>query len=583
MNFDNVSLLGYRHENKFFGESSFQIGTVRILDIKGYILDLANSKGVNNIMYDAIMMAESLKDFQDVIINGRYFGMGKVTSFSVDPGNWVRSTEYSATIEVIENKDVILSNNKLTSKEFTGVDLRGKNLPLIKDFSEQFSLDFTPENTVMQGKHSIDVQFSAGIEKTEDLIQYAKILAEELLRTLPESLVEGNYSYRRDFVRLNTESYDVFSKRCGFETTFSYRKPDDDEDETSYERTYTIIMDVSQSFIQVVESGNFKLASDSTFKKSKVSEILKKASSGAHARCQNYFNKYKATVCSTNRSPETTGVFSALNDFIIDATFKADEIKGEGSYTLTFNNNPKNGNKNYTIEKSLSLSRNSDGTWSAEENGRIEGWGIPGGKVKYNNAVDAWILNRDPAAIKSRIISFFNANAKKDPKTPPLKLDSRSISFATFKGVLSYNYTMTTDARIEENSGVKSLDGVHQVSISDPGRILSIKKEFIIPNNKMGMRQATGAKQQSAQSIQVKINNPDFKSSSSSSDPCKCSQNVVGQIFPGEKFFENLNQDYIFDIKYADPTAKDIYLESLSFSSDGESKSVTMNKTYKYS
>ena len=119
MIFDNVQLLGYTHENKFFGEKSISYASVKSFSIKGYILDLTNTNGVTNILNDAISITNEAKSFQNIVINGENFGIGKVKSFNVDAGNWVRTTEYSADIEVLSEAPL----QNISSSEFNNLNL----------------------------------------------------------------------------------------------------------------------------------------------------------------------------------------------------------------------------------------------------------------------------------------------------------------------------------------------------------------------------------------------------------------------------------------------------------------------------
>lgn len=111
---NNIEILGYNHQNNFFGEKSFHYSTTKTLSIRGYVLDLTNTVGVKDILTDTGQIKNIAQNFQNVIINGVNFGIGKFTSVSFDAGNWVRSTQFNADIEIYETANL----QSLVSKEF---------------------------------------------------------------------------------------------------------------------------------------------------------------------------------------------------------------------------------------------------------------------------------------------------------------------------------------------------------------------------------------------------------------------------------------------------------------------------------
>lgn len=111
---NNIEILGYNHQNNFFGEKSFHYSTTKTLSIRGYVLDLTNTVGVKDILSDTGQIKNIAQNFQNVIINGVNFGIGKFISVSFDAGNWVRSTQFNADIEIYEMTNL----QSLVSKEF---------------------------------------------------------------------------------------------------------------------------------------------------------------------------------------------------------------------------------------------------------------------------------------------------------------------------------------------------------------------------------------------------------------------------------------------------------------------------------
>ena len=102
--------------------------------------------GVETIFDATNRILKQNQEFQEIIINGENFGIGKVKSFSVDSETWVRYTQYKADIEIL--LEVPIAN--IDSDEFEGIDIN-KQLYLIKSFSESFSLNFEAQNKILGG------------------------------------------------------------------------------------------------------------------------------------------------------------------------------------------------------------------------------------------------------------------------------------------------------------------------------------------------------------------------------------------------------------------------------------------------
>ena len=76
---------------------------------------MQNSVGIKDILVDINTIKNISENFQNVIINGINFGIGKITSLSFDQGNWVRSTQFNAEVEIYQTANL----QNLVSKEFT--------------------------------------------------------------------------------------------------------------------------------------------------------------------------------------------------------------------------------------------------------------------------------------------------------------------------------------------------------------------------------------------------------------------------------------------------------------------------------
>jgi hypothetical protein len=175
MNFTNVKLLTYEHRNNFWGDKSFRYGATISLSINGYILDLANTSGVKDVFLACKNLSDSLGIYQDVIIDGVNYGKGKITDVSFDSGNWVRVTEYTASIEIIDKGN--FNNSSYTDSDFSGGLINGikDNAQYLEDFSESYSIDYSSGENGISGTHSIDIKVSSLFEG--DKVKFATDLA----------------------------------------------------------------------------------------------------------------------------------------------------------------------------------------------------------------------------------------------------------------------------------------------------------------------------------------------------------------------------------------------------------------------
>ena len=143
MNFTNVKLLTYEHKNNFWGDKGFRYGTTVSLSINGYILDLANTSGVKDVFQACKSLSDALGVYQDIIIDNINYGKGKITNVSFDSGNWVKVTEYTVSIEIIDKGN--LSNASYADSDFSGGIISGikDNAEYLEDFQESYSMLFS--------------------------------------------------------------------------------------------------------------------------------------------------------------------------------------------------------------------------------------------------------------------------------------------------------------------------------------------------------------------------------------------------------------------------------------------------------
>ena len=543
MIFDNVSVLGYSHVNNFLGEKSLAISSTKTFSIKGYILDLTNTNGVSTVLNIANNLTREAKEFQEIIINGENFGIGKITSFSVDSGNWVRLTEYQANIQVLSQ--VPLQN--LISSEFSGLNLTDKNFKLLKNLSENFNIDFDTQSKILGGDHSIDIEYDAD-NKNIDIIKLAQILASELLKTIPTSLSEGNYLTRSNYRVFNTENYNIINGKAGFTRSFSYSTENTDQP-YSINRKQSI--DISQEgIVTVQESCDIKA-------ESKVPSLYANALKGlndqiinSYTRCSDLFNVYKLKF----------GITRDLNTHIIDKNININKFNGTISYDIKYDNDIKKSNPSYSWERTQTLDRSEEGIWSASEEGSINGIGKTGDTQKYTNAETGWTTVKN--GILTRVTNFYNGYATNKNGTG-LKQLNKTINRSKYNGTINYNYDYSDDPKVKISGDIKKVT----IDLTDTG-LLPIGKTFIIPNNTYSLYQ-----------------NRDFTSQGTFTISIKMEIGCINTTFNGYNYYDDARSYGGFSkrsgFRPTDP--KDYYLESINFTSDEIEQSVTYEEVYKYS
>jgi hypothetical protein len=540
--FNNVELLGYTHQNNFFGEKSLFYSSTRTVSIRGYVLDLANSNGVKGIFDSVNQLINQTKDFQDITINGQNFGRGKVKSFSVDSGNWVRLTQYQADVEVL--LEVPIAN--INSKEFDGINISNRRFDLIKSFSENFSLNFDSQNRVLGGDHTIDIEYDANNENI-NLILLAQSLASELLKTIPSNpnIAEGNYLTRQKYKVINSENYNTITGKCGFKRSFSYSTINNNKN-YSFIRTHSVEIG-EDGIATATENCQIKAESDEPSLYENAVSGYEEQLSGVFSRTNTVFQSYKSKF----------NIITNLNQQFINKSIQANKFNGTITFTISFDNDPKKINSSYIWEYVNSLDRNENGVWNSNENGSVKGNGKIASDDKYRNAENGWSVAKN--GLFGRVNSFYNSEATNKLPGGTLKEVSKNISRNKYEGVITYNYTYTDDPTIKDGSdaGIRKID----IEKSDTG-LLPITKDFIIPNRTFTLNQNRNLKQQGTYKVKVNME-----------------IGCINNAFNSFNYFTKAQQ-------YAGgrpSLGNDEYLESINYSSDETEKTISYEATYKYS
>jgi hypothetical protein len=542
--FNNVEILGYNHKNNFLGEDSLFYSSTRTISIEGFVLDLANDNGVKGIFNNVNALLNETKNFQNILINGRNFGNGKVKSFSVDSGNWVKYTRYQVDIEVILK--VPLSN--LDSKEFNNTNLNNRRFELLKNFSESFSLDFDTQNKVLGGEHSIEIEYDAD-NKSLNLISLAQALASELLKTIPSNpnIAEGNYLTRQNYKSLVNEDYNTITGKCGFRKVFSYSTLNNSSN-YSFIRKHSVEIN-ENGIATTIENCTIKAENDEP-------SLYQNALNGYNQEINNVFNRSNSVFQNYKNK---FNIIQNLNTSFVSKNVQVNKFDGVITYTITFDNDPKKINSSYQWEYVRNLDRSSDGVWTASENGSIKGNGKIGLNQKYTNAENGWGVAKN--GILGRVGSFYNSEAK-DKSGSTLKELSKNIKRNPYEGNIDYDFVYTDDPTIKDGSDM----GIRKVNIEKSRTALPpLTKDFIIPNRTYTLNQNRNFTQQGTYSVKVNME-------------IGCTNNN-NSLNSAAYFNKAKSLAGSFNV----PGGKDNYLESINYSSDETDKTISYEAIYKYS
>lgn len=568
MIFDKVRVLGYNHENKFLGDNGFVISSTRTVSISGYVLDLTNSSGVNSILKDSFALQKECAKMQDIVINGKFFGRGRAVSFSVATGNWVRTTEYSATFEVYTNVDI---SQNILSREYDDIDLTQNylksNLRLIKNFSESFQIDFDSNSKNLNGSHSINIQYISDIGGTNQ-IQLAKALAGELLQSTSANIFEGYlYTYRTDFRKTASETYNLITNECNFNVSFSY-KDDGTSDPYYVNRTHSISIDTT-GIISVNESGEVIVETDTGSLGDILASALQSEVGYSGARCQSFFSTHAVKIGGST-SYDPLNINKELQKSLV-----IDRITGRGNYNIDYDNDPKRTNDKYILTRVLEMEFGNEGVWTITESGSSTGVGPAGlGSEKYENAYLGWTIVEP--GISGRILSFYNTYAKNKTGSIPQYV-KKNADFALYRGEITYTVQYSDDPKISDGS---SDDGTYEIVVSDTG-FINIVNDYVVPNETYAIQQNLGLIKQGTQTVTVRM-----LSAGSSDDECLHKHSTSSTAIPtfnGMSYFDKLRAKAVFQPSRAAAGYRDLYLESIDYSTDEVEKTADLTQTFKYS
>ena len=545
MEFPNVKLLGYAHSNNFWGDKNFRYGSTISLTINGYILDLSNGSGVENIIKESETLSKSLGVSQEIEINGNSYGEGKITNISFDSGNWTRLTEYTATIEFLKDG---YFDDSFNGDAFDSVISSVKvNAKYLEDFSDDFSLNYDSNGNFLNGDQSIRIKFSNLFKG--DRITAAKTLAQDLLsNSKARNLVHESFSDpSKNLKEYFSETYNLVDGSCSFKRTFSH--PNNGE---CYSEKMSTSFDVNEDGIVTVTESNIIKGECGTSEALYLGALSRFNSEigGAYSRCNAIFNKYK--------SSSGIEIVAALIDKKTNFTVKKNKFSGTIEYSVSFNNDPANA-EDCKTEKILEISRGEDFIWNVSVKGSFIGVGKVGIHGSPPLKIDsAFACYSDyVSAAESDAESFYRDNADPVSTGSILQMISKNFTSSVYQGRVEFTFSFSDDPRLDMSSEVRK----KTLKVGEDFAV-KVHNDFLIP----GGSSAYAVAQLANQSTQG-INRVEGSFECAVSTLPFCGFNFYEEA----KNLANSNR------------GSSLYLDSFSFSSDEIEQTVNFSAEYKYS
>jgi hypothetical protein len=540
MDFPNVKLLGYTHSNNFLGEKNFRYSSVATLTINGYILDLVETSGVKTVIEACENLSSALGSNQSIMINGNSYGEGRITNISFDSGNWVRVTEYTATIEIFKKASLFA----FSDAAFNGgvVGSLGDISQYVEDFSENYSLDYDSNGDFLNGSQSINLSFSSLF--AGDRVSAAKALAVSLFANSKAiDLVHDPLGApASDLKEFFSETYNLIDGSCSFTRNFSHPNNSNcysEKRSTSFDFGEDGIVTVTESSTIKGECGD----GDAIFNNalSRFNSVI----GSAYSRCSSVFSSYKTKGGIT--------IEKDLIDKVVQKTVKKNRFSGVIEYSVSFNNDPANEDECVT-EKVLEVSRSEDFIWTVSARGSFIGVGKIGSVEKFNSAFACWTAYS--GSVEGDASVFYSSNVS-NPRA--LNLITKGNTSEPYKGVVSYDYSFTDDPSINMSSPVR-----RKILTVTEGFATQIHNDFLIPggSKRYAVAQLAGQATQGTRRVEGSL---------------ECSSPTLP--FCGFDYYTSAESDA--NAKKGSGT--DLYLESFSFSSDEIEQTVNFSAEYKYS
>lgn len=424
LNFPNVSILGYTQNSRTF-DAGLQYSNLVKINIEGLIIDLTQDFGISGVWtgIEGILPTISKNNnYQDLFLNGKSFGTGRIESINFRPGNDVRTKTYTAQLIVYDSGNLF----NLGGTYYNTID--STNFQYLENFSEDYNFE-RKINGGYSYNHNSNIRFNSGVGNLNS-INTAKTLAKTLFTGANLGFLFYSGYTNKIGKRFYNESYNLINNECNFSETFNF-----DEDSGNYSAIRTNSFELAENGnIIVTENGTINGIEFPTYKAA-LGALSYEISNG-YTRCNQLFNIYSPP----NSQP-------LINSPTVQSR-TLDIFNNNVAYTLVFENNPRNSG-GYFWDYTQNIDR-SEGIARITENGTILGRG--------ENRADAFVnaiggLNTIRPGIAGRISAIFLSQIGSNYNN----IETKEEAFSPYKSVCNYTYQFSNEQIIIGTNGVKRI------------------------------------------------------------------------------------------------------------------------------
>lgn len=427
MEITNAELLSASHSNNLIQES-LHLNSVQAITLDGRILKNVDS-GIAATWQEASGYVNN--DWEDITINGVYFGQGKVDSVSFPGDRDVKEKKYSINLSFYKNGYLGNMTGLMGGITFPSTG----DIKYIKGLQESFSFDGDPDGEINSER---SISFNVEKTKTGNAVLIAKNFASGLFDNNPAlTLINSGYPafYKDSGNRTYTESYDSINHSYSFKEKFQYRNGQN----YSWQKGFDLNFDAG-GFTQVSERGTIRGVKKPYY--NSASGGFSAISGGVYDRCSQILNAYSGIYNSACQ----------LIDLPTSRSVGSDLCRGVITYNESYTNNPSHNASGYSWTYTNRVNRGNDGVYRLSENGNIKGIG-PNRSANFENAknglqtISGDAIGRVSTAFTG-ITPLLNGDCTGDSK---IRLSNSSETYEERKGQVSYSLDFTTDPYLIDN------------------------------------------------------------------------------------------------------------------------------------
>jgi hypothetical protein len=424
---NNIEILGYSHQNNFFGEKSINYSSTKTLSIQGFVLDLQNTVGVKNVFNNATDIKNIAQNFHNIIINGKNFGIGRFISLSFDEGNWVKETRFNADIEIEEVSSLTNLSEEFRNRTYQITATSENASPNI------LNLVFYQTGFVRAGSFIyFDTNLNYALVRRVSN-QWMITSITNILNTFPPRFVLTNSSIEPPVGTYTGTAGFTGSVTLSIISTGLNLNDKRLELIESLEENFQVNFNIDTKNIEGRHSIEIEYKADN-----KDISVIRLAQKLAFDLLNNTLPSNLSELNYTNRPPNS---YTVLNEESYDV------IKGKCGFVRTFSYNTQNIDKPYSINRNISFELSEEGVGTVTENSIIKAENnIPS---LYENALIG--LNEEIIQTFDRCLEVFNVYKNKFNISSSLKstLLKKSVSINKYDGIINYETSFGTDKKFE--------------------------------------------------------------------------------------------------------------------------------------